>query len=90
MSYVLTVVLEDRFLTFTRAVGLLRRRRFPVHSLELGPADAPGFSRLTLLLPVDAAAAERAVQHLRKVVGVREIVASPVPSTTDHYETELR
>lgn len=85
-SHVLSVLLEDRLVTFTRAVGLLRRRRIPAHSIAVGPASASGLSRLTVLLRVDAATAERGAQYLRKVVGVRDAVVFP---TSEESSREL-
>jgi len=72
-----SVLLEDRWITLNRAVGLIRRRNLPVRSLAVGPTDTPGLSRLTIMLHSDTATAERAVQHLQKVVGVRAAVAFP-------------
>jgi acetolactate synthase-1/3 small subunit len=72
-----SVLLEDRLITLNRAVGLIRRRNLPVRSLAVGPTDTPGLSRLTIMLHSDTATAERAVQHLQKVVGVRAAVAFP-------------
>jgi acetolactate synthase I/III small subunit len=69
------VLLEDRLITFTRAVGLLRRRNLPVRSIAVGPTDTPGVSRLTIMIQSDEATADRAVQQLQKVIGVREAVA---------------
>jgi acetolactate synthase-1/3 small subunit len=70
-----TALLEDRLITLTRAVGLIRRRNFPVHSLAVGPTDVPGVSRLTIMMQSDEATAERAVQHLQKIIGVRDAMA---------------
>lgn len=72
-----TVLLEDRLITFTRAVGLLRRRNLPLRSIAVGPTVTPGISRLTIMIQSDEATAERAVQQLQKVVGVREAAAFP-------------
>jgi acetolactate synthase-1/3 small subunit len=72
-----TVLLEDRLITFNRAVGLLRRRNLPVRSLAVGPTVTPGISRLTIMIHSDEATADRAVQQLQKVVGVREAAAFP-------------
>ena len=72
-----TVLLEDHLITFTRAVGLLRRRNLPVRSIAVGPTVTPGVSRLTVMIQSDEATADRAVQHLRKVIGVRDAVAFP-------------
>ena len=81
-----TVLLEDRLITFTRAVGLLRRRNLPVRSIAVGPTVTPGVSRLTVMIQSDEATAARAVQHLQKVVGVREAAAFP---TRDGVAREL-
>jgi acetolactate synthase I/III small subunit len=70
-----TVLLEDHLITLTRTVGLLRRRNLPVHSLAVGPTDVPGVSRLTIMMQTDEATAERAVQHLQKIIGVRDATA---------------
>lgn len=72
-----TVLLEDRLITFTRAVGLVRRRNMSVRSIAVGPTAAPGVSRLTIMVNSDEAAAVRAVQHLDKVVGVRAAATFP-------------
>jgi acetolactate synthase I/III small subunit len=66
-----SVLLEDRLITLNRAVGLIRRRNMPVRSLAVGPTATPGISRLTIMMQSDPATAERAVQHLQKVIGVR-------------------
>jgi acetolactate synthase-1/3 small subunit len=70
-----TVLLEDRLITFNRAVGLIRRRNLPVRSIAVGPTTTPGVSRLTIMIQSDEAAANRAVQQLQKVIGVREATA---------------
>jgi acetolactate synthase I/III small subunit len=70
-----TVLLEDRLITFNRAVGLIRRRNLPVRSIAVGPTTTPGVSRLTIMIQADEATANRAVQQLQKVIGVREATA---------------
>jgi acetolactate synthase I/III small subunit len=72
-----SVLLEDRWITLNRAVGLIRRRNLPVRSLAVGPTGTPGLSRLTIMIHSDTATADRAVQHLQKVVGVRAAMAFP-------------
>ena len=76
-THALTVLLEDRLITFNRAVGLLRRRNLPVRSIAVGPTATPGVSRLTIMMHSDEATAGRAVQHLQKMIGVREAAAFP-------------
>ena len=69
------VLLEDHMMTLNRVVGLIRRRNFPVRSLSVGPTGTPGVSRLTIMMQSDEPAAERAVQHLQKVIGVHDAAA---------------
>jgi len=72
-----TVLLEDCLITFNRAVGLIRRRNLPVRSIAVGPTVTPGISRVTIMIHSDEATADRAVQQLQKVVGVRDAAAFP-------------
>jgi acetolactate synthase-1/3 small subunit len=72
-----SVLIEDRLITLNRAVGLIRRRNLPVRSLAVGPTDTPGLSRLSIMIHSDTATADRAVQHLQKMVGVRAATAFP-------------
>ena len=81
-----SVLLEDRLITLNRAVGLIRRRNLPVRSLAIGPTATPGLSRLTIMMQSDIATAERAVQHLQKMIGVRAAIAFP---TLDGVAREL-
>ena len=74
-AHTVTVLLEDRLITFNRAVGLIRRRNLPVRSIAVGPTTTPGVSRLTIMIQSDEETANRAVQQLQKVVGVREAAA---------------
>jgi acetolactate synthase I/III small subunit len=74
-AHAVTVLLEDRLITFNRAVGLIRRRNLPVRSIAVGPTTTPGVSRLTIMIQSDEATAHRAVQQLQKVIGVREAAA---------------
>ncbi len=76
-SQAVSVLLEDRLITLNRAVGLIRRRNLPVRSLAVGPTDTPGLSRLTIMMHSDSATADRAVQHLQKMIGVRAVTAFP-------------
>jgi acetolactate synthase I/III small subunit len=77
VAQAVSVLLEDRWITLNRAVGLIRRRNLPVRSLAVGPTGTPGISRLTIMIHSDSATADRAVEHLQKVVGVRAAVAFP-------------
>ncbi|HEX6670154.1 MAG TPA: acetolactate synthase small subunit, partial [Gemmatimonadales bacterium] len=77
VAQAVVVLLEDHLITLNRVVGLIRRRTFPVHSLSVGPTGTPGVSRLTIMMQSDESAAERAVQHLQKIVGVHDAAVIP-------------
>ena len=77
VTQAVVVLVEDHLITLNRVVGLIRRRNFPVHTLSIGPTGTPGVSRLTIMMQSDHAAAERAVQHLQKVVGVHDAAVIP-------------
>src|SRR2546423_12979707 len=71
------VVRGDGLITVTGAGGIIRRRNLPVRSLAVGPTTTPGLSRLTIMIQSDPATAERAVQHLHKLIGVHAATAFP-------------
>ncbi|HXS23802.1 MAG TPA: acetolactate synthase small subunit [Gemmatimonadales bacterium] len=73
----LSVLLEHDLVTFTRAVGVLRRRNFPIKSIAVGPSATPGLARLTIMMEADQATADRAARQLEKIIGVREASAFP-------------
>ena len=77
MQRAVTVLLEDRLITFNRAVGLIRRRNLPVRSIAVGPTVTPGVSRLTIMIQSDEATAERAVQQLRRSWASAQATAFP-------------
>src|SRR5262249_38664460 len=73
----LSVLMEHELVTFTRAVGALRRRNFPIKSIAVGPSACPGLARLTIMMETDQATADRAARQLEKIIGVREVTAFP-------------
>jgi acetolactate synthase I/III small subunit len=76
-SQALSVVLEDGLVTLTRALGVLRRRNFPIKSIAVGPGGSSGLARLTIMMQTDPATANRAARQLEKVVGVHGAAAFP-------------
>jgi acetolactate synthase-1/3 small subunit len=74
----LSVLLDDELVTFTRAVGVLRRRNFPIKSIAVGPGGSPGLARLTIMMQTDPTTADRAARQLEKVVGVHRAGTFPV------------
>jgi acetolactate synthase small subunit len=81
------VLLDGTLLMLNRAVGVLRRRNVTVEQFTVRPCGPPGegVSRMTFVLNTDAATANRVVQQLHKIVGVRavEITAVHDPTTEE-------
>lgn len=72
--HTVAVLLDDELISINRAVGVLRRRNLPFESISVGPTDAPGLSRLTVMLRSDEATVDRMVRQLEKTSGVRQAV----------------
>ncbi len=70
--HTLVVILQDRPGVLHRTVTLLRRRGFNIASLAVGRSEAPGISRMTLV--VDAADATQVVRQLDRLVEVLAVV----------------
>jgi ketol-acid reductoisomerase len=81
-SHTVDVLLDDTLLTLNRAVGVLRRRNVAVDRFTVLPGGSPGASRMTFVLNTDAATADRVVQQLHKIDGVRAVTI-----TTDQNHT---
>ena len=69
----LSVIVDDHPGVLNRVASLLRRRRFNVESLNVGPSEQPGLSRMTIALRADEAATEQAVKQLYKLLEVRKV-----------------
>jgi acetolactate synthase-1/3 small subunit len=67
------VRVEDRPGVLTRVAEVFRRRAFNIESLTVGHTEAPGVSRMTIVVEADAAAARRLEAHLYKLVNVLRV-----------------
>ena len=72
--HVLTVLVENKAGVLARVAGLFSRRGFNISSLAVAPTDeGERFSRITIVVDVDAAPLEQVVHQLDKLVNVVEI-----------------
>jgi acetolactate synthase-1/3 small subunit len=71
------VLLDEELATLTRVAGVLRRRNLPMRSIAVGPTGTPGCSRLTIMLQIDADAADRVARQIQNIAGVHEAAAFP-------------
>ena len=68
MQHTLIALLQDRPGVLNRAVSLFRRRGFNIASLTVGHSEAPGVSRMTLV--VDREHVEQVVKQLDRLIEV--------------------
>lgn len=72
-KHVFVATTDDEPGVLNRVASLFRRRAFNIHSLTVGPASRPGFSRMTLVVETDELGAQRVQAHLRKLVNVLHV-----------------
>ena len=69
----LVVRVENKAGVLARVAGLFARRGFNIESLAVAPTDDDRFSRLTIVVGVDAAPMEQVVKQLDKLINVVDI-----------------
>jgi acetolactate synthase I/III small subunit len=73
MTTTYIVQAENRPGVLTRVTDVFRRRAFNIESLTVGHTDAPGESRMTIVVEADQDAARRMEAHLYKLVNVLHV-----------------
>lgn len=73
MPHILVATLDDEPGVLNRVTSLVRRRAFNIQALTVGPAEAPGTSRMTLVVESDEAGAKRVAAHLEKLLNVLKV-----------------
>lgn len=73
MKHTLSVLVEDEAGVLTRIAGLFARRGFNIESLAVGPAEQPGMSRITMVVPGDDATIEQLTKQLYKLINVLKV-----------------
>jgi acetolactate synthase-1/3 small subunit len=74
MKHTLSVLVEDESGALSRIAGLFARRGFNIHSLAVGPAEADGQSRLTMVVEGDEQTLEQMTKQLDKLVNVLQVL----------------
>ena len=81
MKHTLSVLVEDESGALSRIAGLFARRGFNIDSLAVGPAEAPGVSRLTMIVEGDDQTLQQMTKQLDKLVNVLNVLdLSNLPS----------
>mgnify|MGYP001158365330 FL=1 len=74
MKHTLSVLVEDESGALSRIAGLFARRGFNIDSLAVGPAEAPGRSRLTMVVEGDENTLQQMTKQLDKLVNVLQVL----------------
>ena len=74
MKHTLSVLVEDESGALSRIAGLFARRGFNIDSLAVGPAEAYGQSRLTMVVEGDDHILQQMSKQLDKLVNVLQVL----------------
>jgi len=72
-KHTLSALVENKFGVLARVAGMLSGRGFNIETLNVGPTHDPALSRITATVVADAAALDRCVKALDKLVNVLEV-----------------
>nr|YP_009295813.1 acetohydroxyacid synthase small subunit [Schimmelmannia schousboei]AOM64748.1 acetohydroxyacid synthase small subunit [Schimmelmannia schousboei] len=73
MKHTLSVLVQDEAGVLSRIAGLFARRGFNIESLAVGPAEKPGISRITMIVPGDNRTVEQLTKQLYKLVNILKV-----------------
>lgn len=69
----LVALMEDKPGVLGRVVSLFRRRNYNIESLSVGHSEAPGISRMTVVVYGNDAVIEQVAKQLYKIVNVTKV-----------------
>ena len=72
--HTLSVLVEDQPGVLARIASLFARRGFNIESLAVGPTEAAGVSRMTIVVNVAQSPLEQVTKQLNKLINVLKIV----------------
>jgi len=72
--HTLSVLVEDQPGVLARIASLFARRGFNIESLAVGPTEAEGVSRMTIVVNVAQSPLEQVTKQLNKLINVLKIV----------------
>ena len=74
MKHTLVALMEDRPGVLNRVSSLFRRRNYNIESLSVGPSEAGGISRMTVVVHCDEGVVEQVVKQLEKLINVTQVL----------------
>ena len=72
--HTISVLVEDKPGVLTRVAGLFAARGFNIDSLAVGPTEAEGISRMTIVIAVEDKPLEQVTKQLNKLINVIKIL----------------
>jgi acetolactate synthase-1/3 small subunit len=81
--HTLSVLVEDKPGVLTRVAGLFAARGFNIDSLAVGPTEAPGLSRMTIVVDVAEKPLEQVTKQLNKLINVIKIFEHEAGSSVE-------
>jgi acetolactate synthase-1/3 small subunit len=72
--HTISVLVEDKPGVLTRVAGLFAARGFNIDSLAVGPTEAPGISRMTIVVNVETKTLEQVTKQLNKLINIIKIL----------------
>jgi acetolactate synthase-1/3 small subunit len=72
--HTISVLVEDKPGVLTRVAGLFSARGFNIDSLAVGPTEAEGLSRMTIVVNVETKSLEQVTKQLNKLINVIKIL----------------
>jgi acetolactate synthase-1/3 small subunit len=73
MKHTLSVLVENEAGALNRIANLFSRRGFNIESLAVGPAEEPGVSRITMVLPSQHISVDQLIKQLYKLLNVLKV-----------------
>lgn len=72
--HTISVLVEDKPGVLTRVAGLFAARGFNIDSLAVGPTEAHGISRMTIVVNVETKTLEQVTKQLNKLINIIKIL----------------
>jgi acetolactate synthase-1/3 small subunit len=71
--HTLSLLVENQPGVLTRIAGLFARRSYNIESLAVGPTERPEYSRMTIVVRLEAKPVEQVIRQVQKLIPVIEV-----------------
>jgi acetolactate synthase-1/3 small subunit len=72
-THTLSLLVENKSGVLQRIAGLFGRRGYNIESLAVGPTERPQYSRMTIVVRLEAKPVEQVVRQVQKLIPVIEV-----------------